>query len=289
MAYNQPITDLVRKRFSCRSYRKQPVEQELRLKLEESVASGEPGPFGTRPRFELAAATEEDSKALRGLGTYGFIRGATGFIIGAVAGGAHDLEDFGYRMESIILRATDLDLGTCWLGGTFNKSRFAKKIRISGGESVPAVVSLGYIAQKPRRMDAMIRRGAGSDARLAWDRLFFDAGFGASLLVEEAGEYATALEMVRLAPSASNRQPWRVLRDGAAWHFYLQRTAGYGEGGLSRFVRIADMQRIDMGIAMSHFELTAGELGLSGRWLVDEPAITKRDDLTEYTASWVTD
>ena len=46
------------------------------------------------------------------------------------------------------------------------------------------------------------------------------------------------------------------------------------------------MQRVDMGIAMSHFELTANELGLKGTWVIQEPKIEKPDRLTEYTVSW---
>ncbi len=42
-----------------------------------------------------------------------------------------------------------------------------------------------------------------------------------------------------------------------------------------------------MGIAMSRFELTSGELGLHGRWAIAEPAIEKPDALTEYVASWI--
>jgi nitroreductase len=287
MQFNQPVTELVRQRFSCRSYSQQPIAQDVRLTLGQEVASGDAGPFGSQPRLQLVTATEEDRKALRGLTTYGFIRGATGFLIGAVTPTSHNLEDFGYLVERIILHATDLNLGSCWLGGTFNKSRFAKKIELSDDESVPAVVSLGYIAAKPRRLDAMIRRGAGSDARLPWERLFFDAEFGVPLSPEEAGEYAVPLEMVRLGPSASNQQPWRIIRHDGTWHLYLQRTPGYGEGGLSRFTRTtADMQRIDMGIAMSHFDLSADELGLDGKWKILEPAIPMPDSLIEYVASW---
>jgi len=35
-----------------------------------------------------------------------------------------NLENFGYRMELIVLHATDLELGTCWLGGTFFTQQF---------------------------------------------------------------------------------------------------------------------------------------------------------------------
>jgi nitroreductase len=122
---------------------------------------------------------------------------------------------------------------------------------------------------------------------LPWEKLFFHRRFSVPLTREEAGGYATPLELVRLGPSASNKQPWRIVKDGNVWHFYLQRTKGYGGGLISNLLKGADLQRIDMGIAMSHFELAARELGLSGKWTTREAAIEKPDVLTEYTVSWV--
>jgi hypothetical protein len=55
-----------------------------------------------------------------------------------------------------------------------------------------------------------------------------------------------------------------------------------------RLLHLADLQRVDMGIAMCHFELTARELGLGGRWVVDDPCIEKPDETSEYTTSWET-
>ncbi|MBI5957943.1 MAG: hypothetical protein HY866_04360 [Chloroflexi bacterium] len=49
------------------------------------------------------------------------------------------------------------------------------------------------------------------------------------------------------------------------WHFYLQRTKGYNHSLFFRMLRLEDLQRVDMGIAMSHFELTSSELVLRGR------------------------
>ena len=95
------------------------------------------------------------------------------------------------------------------------------------------------------------------------------------------------LEMVRWAPSASNKQPWRIVRIGDAWHFFLQRTKGYGKGTLLfRMLRLADLQRVDIGIAMCHFELTARSLGLSGRWSIEDPKL-KMAENTEYTITWI--
>ena len=177
------------------------------------------GPLGARVRFELATATAQDWSALKGLWTYGFIKGATGFIIGAVGQAEKNLEDYGYLLERAILLATDIGLGTCWLGGSFSRSNFARKIAAEAGELVPAVAAVGYVANKPRLLDSFIRRRVGSDERLPWATLFFNQTFDAPLSPEAAGAYATPLEMVRLGPSASNKQPWRIIKDNHSGTF----------------------------------------------------------------------
>jgi nitroreductase len=287
MLFTHPVSDVIRQRFSCRSYLETAIEEKKRAVLADFLASDGAGPLGTRTRFELIAATENDRKALRGLGTYGFIRGATGFIVGAVEDGPQNLEDFGYAMERAILFATDLGLGTCWLGGSFTKSSFARRISAGASESVPAVCSIGYIADGLR--NTVLRQRLGADGRLAWENLFFEGGFGAPISPEAAGALAGPLEMVRLGPSASNKQPWRIVKAGEAWHFYMQRTPGYRDQLLARLLSIADLQRVDMGIAMSHFGLAASELGLKGAWAVHDPGIAVPDQLTEYTVTWMGD
>ena len=49
-------------------------------------------------------------------------------------------------MESLILYATSLGLGTCWIGGTFKKGQFAKAIDLKGDEILPIVLPIGYEA-----------------------------------------------------------------------------------------------------------------------------------------------
>jgi hypothetical protein len=127
MHFTQPITEIIKKRFSCRNYSELPIDTGKKQLLTDFIRSIGTGPFGNRPRFKLVTATEEDRVALKKLGTYGFIKGATGFIIGAINSPEKELEDFGYLMEKIILFTTNLGLGTCWLGGTFTKSSFSKK------------------------------------------------------------------------------------------------------------------------------------------------------------------
>jgi len=286
MLYSKSVTEIIRQRFSCRTYFEKPIEEYKRQRLNEFISSNGTGPLGTPVRLKLVAATEDDRNALKGLGTYGIIKGATGFIVGAVKHSKKNLEDYGYLMERVILHATDIGLGTCWLGGTFTRSRFAKKIAAVGGEIVPAVASIGYIAEMGR-FEGKMRRLMGAQNRQPWENLFFEKSFGVPLSLDDAGAYGAPLEMVRIGPSASNKQPWRIVKDGDTWHFYLHRTKGYGNSLTFKFLRLADLQRVDMGIAMNHFEVTANEIGLKGKWVIREPQIKRPDGLTEYIVSWV--
>jgi hypothetical protein len=280
---------VIQQRYSLRNYDDTPLNGETQRAVSNYLQQLPAGPFQKSNRFGLIAATDQDRSALRGLGTYGFIKNPPAFIIGASEEGPLTLEDFGYRMEQIILQMTRLSLGTCWLGGTFTRSAFAQKIAAGRHEILPAVCSLGYPSQEDPDAAAFEKQTVISRDRLAWETLFFDERFGNPLTPETSGAYATPLEMVRLAPSASNKQPWRILRQGRNWNFYLQRTKGYREMALGRFTGIADMQRIDIGIAMCHFEQATRDCGLAGKWLIDEPIIAMPDTLPHYVVTWVSD
>jgi hypothetical protein len=288
VTFQNSVVDLIKNRYSCRSYLPEVILQEKQNKINAFFEANSTGPTGSKVRFLLAAATENNREEIKGLGTYGTIKGATGFILGVVGPGVKNLEDFGYLMEKILLFFTDLDLGTVWLGGFFTRSTFAKKIGVDANEILPAVAATGIPDESSRKKD-FFRKTAGSDRRFSWEHLFFDRDFGASLSKSAAQKYALPLEMLRLSPSASNKQPWRVIRDPGnnAWQFYVQRTPGYAGGFAGKMVGIADLQRVDLGIGMCHFELTCKEQGLSGKWTVADPGIDKPDHLTEYIISWV--
>ena len=84
--------------------------------------------------------------------------------------------------------------------------------------------------------------------------------------------------MVRLGPSASNKQPWRIIKNDYGYDFYLNRTKAYAKGPF-------DMQKNDIGIAMCHFGLTAKEMGLKGQWDYKENQKNIVD--LDYISTWV--
>ncbi len=157
---NMKFKDAVLQRKSCRTFRKESLSAEDLAAMERVIAENPKVPFGTRPRFVLLAAREGDTESLKDLGSYGVIKNCPAYIAGAIPKeGDKNLEDFGYAMQSVILGATRLGLGTCWLGGTLTKSGFGARINLSGDEVLPAVAALGYPAEKRRVMETLIRQG----------------------------------------------------------------------------------------------------------------------------------
>lgn len=221
-----------------------------------------------------------DEREIKRLGTYGVIKGAKYFILGVVEEKQRAMEDLGYTLEKIIIKATSLGLGTCWLAGTFKRSAFAEKMEMTENELLPAITPLGYAAEKRSTLDRMMRRSAASKKRKPWSELFFKDASKTPLEEKEAGNFKQVLEAVRIGPSASNRQPWRIIRESeGSHHLYLEENKIY-----NRMLGKIRIQNIDMGIAMSHFELAARELKLSGSWKVDLEDPFHSD--MQYIASW---
>ena len=288
--------ELMKSRRSIRRYTDEPVPEAL---LEEVLEAGRwaPSASNRQPWHFIVVRDVEMRQAVAEHAAYYFIKWAhveEAPVLIALCGETRNRvyrqflhEDVGLAGGQMMLQATALGLGTCWLGGSFTKSRFARAIDAGPDESVPAVVAAGYPAQSPGFLDRRMRHPVQADHRFPWNRLFWNGQFGTPLTVEAAGAYASVVENVRRGPSASNKQPWRVVRCGDRWHLYIQRTPGYRDGIFQRLGGIADMQRIDLGIALCHWELSAGERNLEGHWQRSDPGLALPDEHTEYGITWV--
>ncbi|HHW22966.1 MAG TPA: nitroreductase [Clostridiaceae bacterium] len=263
-------------RKSIRTYKNEPLSKDLRDKLEDYIKNVK-GPFGTNMRFMMIDTDNAVSGAK--LGTYGVISGARTFICAVVEPEERYEENLGYAFEKIILYATSLGLGTCWLGGTFNRSGFSDAAGLKDKEFMPVITPVGYPGEKRSFVDQVFVMTAGSRTRKNWSELFFDKSFDKPLNEAGAEHFREALEMVRLAPSASNKQPWRIVKDGDILHFFIKRSVAY------KNVVGFDIQRLDMGIAMCHLELTMNDLGYNGDWLDIDPKFSS-DKNTGYIISY---
>jgi|AGTN01.3.fsa_nt_gi Nitroreductase family. len=264
--------ETIKKRVSVRTCDAQPLSGEDRGALEGFIASAR-NPFGAQTRFSLLSVAESKEK----IGTYGFLRGVQQYIAGCVKQGGMDLEGYGYAMERIVLYATALGLGTCWLG-IFRRGPFGEAMKPQG-ELMPAVAAVGYAAEKKSIAERMMAAGAGARTRKPFETLFFEADFKKPM--DAQGTLRECLEMVRIAPSASNKQPWRAARQGGAVHFYIEEDKGYAGNRMLGFC----IQRVDSGIAACHFDLAAKELGLPGSFEVGDPGLNAPEGW-RYGFSW---
>lgn len=191
---------------------------------------------------------------------------------------SHMNEAFGYAFETLVLHAQSLGIGTVWIGGTMDRGAFEKAMELAEDEVMPCVSPLGYPAEKMSVREKMMRAGIKADSRFPFEEIVFLNSFDTPLTSDAAGKLFLPIETVRLAPSAVNKQPWRIVVADDVVHFYLQRSKNFSGGRI-------DMPKIDMGIALCHFALTAKELGIGTEFMIDEPNIPKKDGI-EYIASY---
>jgi len=275
MNFQKHITEIIKIRSSCRTYDLQDIDAAVLEKLNSFIEKiNQTAKNNERFLIINKKSTDKTEK----LGTYGVISGASTFIVGIINGEKYNAVSFGYLFEKIILFATDLGLQTCWLGGTFKRENFVKQSSLKEDEYIPIVSPVGYRKDKSSILELTMRRVVGANNRKPWDELFFDSSISKTIVQAEAGFYGTPLEMVRLAPSASNKQPWRIIRNMNLYHFYLFRTKGYG-------IANYDLQKNDIGIVMCHFELTANALNLEGNWNEIKDVYTP--DGWEYITTWI--
>jgi hypothetical protein len=244
-------------RKSRRSFHPRRPEEDKIVRLEKLCRDFRPFPGA---RAELVRKTPDD--VFRGLvGGYGRITGASYYMafIGA-RNAPHVEEAVGYTGEGLILEATMLGLGTCWVSGFFRPDAVRTHLNLPEGDRVFAVTPVGYSEREYTIKDKVYRKLAGSAKRKPLDEIV-------------SGNPAEpwqrmAVEAARLAPSAANRQPWRF---AAAPGLLIVRTDGGKDAG--RYPK-----RLDCGIAMMHLEVGAQAAGAMGRWtLLPAPDVARYD------------
>lgn len=273
-----PVEQTVKLRHSVRTYQQtNPISEPDKEKL-MAYANALSNPFGVPVSFHLLETKDSHAKKL---GTYGVIKGTNVYIGVTVPSGTLSLEAAGYTFEKLILYATSLGIGTCWLAGTFDRNAFASAIGVKADEQFPAISPVGYASEKRSLTESVFRKAISSDKRKSWSELFFKDRFDTPLTNADAGKYALPLELLRLAPSAVNKQPWRIVQSNDVYHFYAQIDLSKADK------HPIIIERVDVGIGASHFHLAALEKGLSGTFetLTDVNVASSKD--LRYLFSWV--
>jgi nitroreductase len=209
--------------------------------------------FHPLPHARSELVTESADRVFKGLmGQYGKIKGADAFIafIGDMSAPSAQ-EEVGYTGEGIILEATALGLGTCWVGGFFRPEVAGQLVKVGPHEKILAVTPIGYASEALSTQERIMIGFERTHRRIALLKLV--TGFN---IQEWPSWIKISLEAARLAPSAVNRQPWgfKVGKDSITV-FVRSRTPDFNIS-----------KRLDCGIAMLHIEVAALNSGIKGKW-----------------------
>ncbi|MDR1078812.1 MAG: nitroreductase family protein [Propionibacteriaceae bacterium] len=261
------ILEAMRQRRSTRAFDGRPLSAEHHAALAAFIASTSP-PFGVSARIELIQA-DLGSERVR-LGSYGSVRGARDFMGLVHRDGPLAREGSAYWFEQVVLYCTSLGLGTVWLAG-FTRSSFSRHVSLAPGESLNIACPVGYPGGRkplPERLHLMSSDKLHTTKK-PFAELFLGPDFS-GLTPDAAGDLELPLQLTRLAPSAINLQPYRVVVTPEACHFHIVPN---------------QHAHTDLGIALCHFEQTCLHQGIAGGYSVlsDIPSPPK----TEYVISFL--
>lgn len=259
------IIEAMKERRSVRNFDGRSLTPEQIDDMERAIGAST-SPFGGGVTIRLK---HFDLKEGYKPSTYGVIRGAESFFLIGIAGDEASALSAGFRFEQVVLKAWMAGLGTCWIAATFKGSVFNDGETWPDGEELRIICPVGTAADMNWR-ERLTRFAVGSKNRKPFDELFLSIDGNTPLMGDNP--FHEALEMMRLAPSSTNSQPWRALVDDKAVHFY--------------YVDKSKASVLDCGIGMCHFHLTEkyyGHEGAFDRVAIPPQAPPKWKYLTTYT------
>ena len=151
------------------------------------------------------------------------------------------MEVEGFMGEALVLEATAMGLGTCWLGAGFYPDIISRNVNLQNDEAVHCVIALGKCEKKafaPKRKDV---------SKIC--------GMSESQLAELGAWQKEAVLAARVAPSAVNMQPWQIVAE--------KMSISVLEPEIQLFKKFAP---IDRGICMLHAAVGAFSVGRKATW-----------------------
>ncbi|MCK4889583.1 MAG: nitroreductase family protein [Candidatus Aminicenantes bacterium] len=175
------FSELVKKRYSCRRYLPDIVEKEKiekcidSARLSPSACNSQPWSFIVVDDPEKLASVSDAAVS----GIYGapklmakspaliVVIADKGSFMSKVGGMVREtsffLIDIGIACEHLVLQATELGLGTCYIGW-FNEKAVRKELGLKRSVTIPLIITMGYPDESHRSKD-ITRRLAKGDNR----------------------------------------------------------------------------------------------------------------------------
>ncbi|MDE6301076.1 MAG: nitroreductase family protein [Muribaculaceae bacterium] len=250
------ILEAIKLRRSVRNYNGEPLNHEMIEKMQDAIRNTT-DPFGGDYVLKLVGSEAGEFRP----STYGVIKGARNYLLLGVGDASRDALSAGFATEQVILRATQFGLGTCWIAATFKNSDFEKEADFPSQTPLKIVSPIGIPSEKGSLLNSLTRTLVRSDKRKPLGKLFFNQNFETPMT--EDGSFSKALEMLRLAPSSTNSQPWRALVRGNQVDFYITSDSM--------------VHYINLGIGLCHFALACDAQNVTGAFITNNLPVEAPD------------
>ncbi len=244
--------DAIKTRVSTRVYLDEKLDENIFCKIKEAITCARPFAKEAKHKILLVQDQEQSKSLFMGImGNYGKIVSAGCCIVGIADDTRESWISAGFAQEQTVIELTRLGLSTCWVGGFFHKSKAKDIFGVSDGEVVTDLISIGHA--KPHFINTSMRAIVKGNRRKPKEEIAFDENWGNNCLkfLEGNKDIDLAVQMAILSPSASNRQPVRVVVTEKTAHFYIVDSADL----------YTKMRLLDAGIFMSHFYVALEHLG----------------------------
>src|SRR4051794_19905404 len=157
MNNKKSVIETIQKRQSIRTYENQAISEAHLKQIHDYINGHLIGPFGKNGRIELVEVKNNVSDKGIKLGTYGFIKNPRAYLVGITENNREALVDFAFTFQKLVLFLSELDIGTCWMGGTFSRNSFEKELQLGERDFIPCITPIGYPKQKQRVFDKAVR------------------------------------------------------------------------------------------------------------------------------------
>lgn len=245
-------------KHSNRSFTRDSLKPKWEM-IDQSLRDSKVGPLGHPIDLLRISPSELKKHRICQLASFGVISGTAEYLFGIIPNTRAGLVNYGYAMEKVAIALWKGNVGSCWLGGSFKKHKLEALYLMKETRTIPAVLAIGVPKKEQSMVERVVKLTTRPVNRKPLSDLVFDRGFQQALTIKPGSKWETVFTCVQRAPSARNAQPWRIVREYNSYHFYLQAREETA------------LNRIDMGIAICHFDLARIELGIEGRWRVVRP------------------
>lgn len=271
------IINAMKSRISTRNFEFKEIEQEKIVQIKDTILNLEPLHKEIKTSFiliqEEKVVNEEIMKGF--IGSYGKVRSP--YCILCVSENkekAH--ENIGFMGEQLVIALTAMGLGTCWIGGGFDKENTMKYTGMEFAV-VPAVLALGYPKEplSTRNLEKTLTR------RKKIEDIFFYKQYKKNILnfFNTNQNFKEIGELCRIYPSAVNYQPARMILDEKEAIIMISNKA--------LLAHQREMQKIDGGIFLAHLYLACKAYGKDGQVVMKEESLERIPKGHCYIASYV--